>query len=162
MRIQCRVWLIRFPQCWVPQVLPWSWLWEGGMNPVTGRYEWSDLSSVQKPGSLGIGVSNTFGEYHNLWTGNPYNKPVSKPKNPVIRRELDKELGLSIFSPVVPHKAVAEVSKIGHLYERLVVVNHGWQSEFTDGPKGGWSCGLWIGCNGCSGHITTTAGCSVV
>ena len=22
----------------------------------------------------------------------------------------------------------------------LVVVNHGWQSESTDGPKGGWSC----------------------
>jgi hypothetical protein len=30
--------------------------------------------------------------------------------------------------PVVPHKAVAEVSKIGNVSERLVVVNHGWQS----------------------------------
>jgi hypothetical protein len=38
--------------------------------------------------------------------------------------------------PVVPHKAVAEVSKIGNLLERLVVVNQGWQSESTDGPKG--------------------------
>ena len=38
--------------------------------------------------------------------------------------------------PVVPHKAVAEVSKIGNLYERLVVVNQGWQSEATDGLKG--------------------------
>jgi CHASE2 domain-containing sensor protein len=38
--------------------------------------------------------------------------------------------------PVVPHKAVAEVSKIGNLWERLVVVNQGWQSESTDGPKG--------------------------
>ena len=37
---------------------------------------------------------------------------------------------------VVPHKAVAEVSKIGNLQERLVVVNQGWQSEATDGPKG--------------------------
>ena len=36
--------------------------------------------------------------------------------------------------PVVPHKAVSEVSKIGNLKERLVVVNHGWQSESTDGP----------------------------
>ena len=27
--------------------------------------------------------------------------------------------------PVVPHKAVAEISKIGNLYERLVVVNQG-------------------------------------
>ena len=62
--------------------------------------------------------------------------------------------------PVVPHTAVAEVSKIGHLYERSVVVNHGWQSESTDGPKGGWSCDFWNGCNGCSGHLSTTAGCS--
>ena len=43
-----------------------------------------------------------------------------------------------IYIPVVPHKAVAEVSKIGNLYERLVVVNQGWQSEATDGPKGAW------------------------
>ena len=41
-----------------------------------------------------------------------------------------------IYIPVVPHKAVAEVSKIGNLQERLVVVNQGWQSESTDGPKG--------------------------
>ena len=40
--------------------------------------------------------------------------------------------------PVVPHKAVAEVSKTGNLWERLVVVNQGWQSEATDGLKGGW------------------------
>ena len=40
--------------------------------------------------------------------------------------------------PVVPHKAVAEVSKIGNLQERLVVVNRGWQSEATDGLKGAW------------------------
>ena len=39
---------------------------------------------------------------------------------------------------------------------------HGWQSESTDGPKGGWSCVFRSGCNGCSGHVTTTAGCSVV
>ena len=38
--------------------------------------------------------------------------------------------------PVVRHKAVAEVSKIGNLWERLVVVNQGWQSEATDGSKG--------------------------
>ena len=44
--------------------------------------------------------------------------------------------------PVVPHKAVAEASKIGNLWERLVAVNHGWQSEPTDGPKGGWSFSL--------------------
>jgi len=63
----------------------------------------------------------------------------------------------------VPHKAVAaEVSKKGKLQERLVVVNHGWQSESTDGPKGGWSCVFWSGCNDCSGHLTTTAGCSAV
>ena len=33
---------------------------------------------------------------------------------------------------VAPHKAAAEASKIGNLLERLVVVNHGWQSESTD------------------------------
>ena len=43
---------------------------------------------------------------------------------------------VSSILPVVPHKAVAEVSKIGNLLERLVVVNQGWQSESTDGPKG--------------------------
>ena len=37
---------------------------------------------------------------------------------------------------VVPHKAVAEVSKIGHLYKRLVVVCQGWQSKDTDGSTG--------------------------
>ena len=36
----------------------------------------------------------------------------------------------------MPHKAVAEVSE-EETYERLVVVNHGWQSESTDLPKGG-------------------------
>ena len=30
---------------------------------------------------------------------------------------------------------------IGNLYERLFVVNHGWQSAPTDGSKGGWSVG---------------------
>jgi hypothetical protein len=38
--------------------------------------------------------------------------------------------------PVVPHKAAAEVSKIGNLEERLVVANHRWQSEATGGSKG--------------------------
>ena len=37
---------------------------------------------------------------------------------------------LQIFTiPVVPHKAVAEVSKMGNPEESLVVVNHGWQSD---------------------------------
>ena len=47
-------------------------------------------------------------------------------------------MGIWIFNmlPVIPHKAVAEVSKIGNLQDRLVVVNQGWQSEATDGLKG--------------------------
>ena len=32
-------------------------------------------------------------------------------------------------------------------------MNHGWQSEFTDGLKGGWSCVFRNGYNGCSGHL---------
>ena len=43
-----------------------------------------------------------------------------------------------------------------------LLLNHGWQSESADGPKGGWSCVFWSGCTGCSGHPTTTVGCSVV
>ena len=34
---------------------------------------------------------------------------------------------------------------------------HGWQSEPTDGPKGGWGCVFWSGCSrcsGCGGHLT--------
>ena len=38
----------------------------------------------------------------------------------------------------VPHKALAEVSKIGNLWERFVVVSHGWQGKSTDGSKSGW------------------------
>ena len=53
-----------------------------------------------------------------------------------------------ILLPVVPRKAVAEVSKIRNLQERLVVVNQGCES--TDGQKG---CVFWSGCNGCSGHL---------
>ena len=34
--------------------------------------------------------------------------------------------------------------KIGNLWERLVVVNHGWQGKPTDGLKGSWSVGLYI------------------
>ena len=67
-----------------------------------------------------------------------------------------------LLLPAVPHKAVAEVSEIGNRKERLIVVNHRWQSEFTNGPKGGWSFVFWSGSDGCSGHLTTTAGCSVV
>ena len=37
----------------------------------------------------------------------------------------------------VPHKAVAEVSKIAN-YRRLVAVNHASQSKSTDGSKSGW------------------------
>ena len=33
------------------------------------------------------------------------------------------------------------------LQERWVVAMHGWPSESTDGPKGGWSCVFWSGCN---------------
>jgi len=61
--------------------------------------------------------------------------------------------------PVVTHKAAAEVSNMGNLQEGLVAVNHGWQSESTDGPKGGWSFGVLA----TVAMVTspTTAGCSV-
>ena len=37
----------------------------------------------------------------------------------------------------VPHKAVAEASKIAN-YRKLVAVNRGSQSKSTDGSKSGW------------------------
>ena len=37
---------------------------------------------------------------------------------------------------------------------------HGWQSEYIDGPKGGWSCA--IGVVAAATSTTTSAGCSVV
>ena len=40
--------------------------------------------------------------------------------------------------PVVPHKAVAEVSNIANYRRGLVVVSHGWQSKSTGGSKSGW------------------------
>jgi len=51
--------------------------------------------------------------------------------------------------------------KIGNPEERLFVVMHGWQSEVTDGPEGGWSCvfGVVVVAMVVS---PTTAGCSVV
>jgi len=51
---------------------------------------------------------------------------------PICSIYLKKILKNIFHIPVVPHKAVAEVSKIGNLQERLVVVNQGWQSEATD------------------------------
>ena len=49
---------------------------------------------------------------------------------------------LTIYIPVVPHKAVAEVSMIGNPEDSLVVANHGWQSKPTHGLNDGWSVGL--------------------
>ena len=46
---------------------------------------------------------------------------------------------------------MAEVSKTENLRESLVVVNHRWQSESTDGLKGGGNCVCWNGYNGCGG-----------
>jgi len=43
----------------------------------------------------------------------------------------------NVSIPIVPHKAVAEVSKIGNLQERSIVVMRGWQSKPTDGSTGG-------------------------
>ena len=66
-----------------------------------------------------------------------------------VQHFMNQNSNTTQFVPVVPHKAVAEVSKIGNLYKRLVVVNQGWQSESTDGPKGAWgllsfSLFLWL------------------
>jgi len=43
----------------------------------------------------------------------------------------------TINKQTVKAKAVAEISKMGNLQDTFVVVMHGWQSEPTDGSKGG-------------------------
>ena len=43
---------------------------------------------------------------------------------------------INIISWYVPHKAAAEVSKVG-LQGRFIAVNDGCQSEPTDGPTSG-------------------------
>ena len=44
----------------------------------------------------------------------------------------------TINKQTVKAKAVAEISKMENLQDTFVVVMHGWQSEPTDGSKGGW------------------------
>ena len=39
---------------------------------------------------------------------------------------------------------------------------HGWQSESTDGPKGGWSCAFWSGCSGHLPQLLNVVWCGVV
>ena len=51
---------------------------------------------------------------------------------------------MAFLIPIPPHKAVAEVSEIGNQKESVVVVDHGWQGESTDGSNGGCSFGLSI------------------
>ena len=58
------------------------------------------------------------------------------------KREREREIYIFVYIPVVPHKTVAELSKISNLSERLLVLKHEWQSEHTEGSKGGWSVGL--------------------
>ena len=59
---------------------------------------------------------------------------------------------------------MAEGSKREKLKESLVVVNHGWQRESTNGPKGDWSCVVFLGVVAMVAVVTspTTAGCCVV
>ena len=52
--------------------------------------------------------------------------------------ELQELFGVGYIYKYVPHKAVAEVSQIGNLWERFLVVSHGWQSKSTEGSTSGW------------------------
>ena len=44
------------------------------------------------------------------------------------------------------------IGEVGWSESRMAERIHWW--------TGGWSCVIWSGCNVCSGHLTTTAGCS--
>ena len=72
---------------------------------------------------------------------------------------------LDIFFPVVPRKGVAEVSKIGHYRGgELLWCMDGRANPLMDQKVVGVFFLEWLpsGCTGCSGHLPTTAGCSVV
>ena len=83
---------------------------------------------------------------------------ISGPLDPTNHRTFRSQYLLYTYlkQPVVPHKAVAEVSKIGH-YRR------GELSSCTDGspnPRMDWKMVGTVyfsngcnGCNGCSGHL---------
>ena len=87
--------------------------------------------------SLGSNCLGTGAEEHKWCQGCP-ETPKKNDEKYMGANRTDQTLG---FIPVVvPHRAVAEVSNIGNVWERLVVVNRGWQSESADGPEGGWSC----------------------
>ena len=78
---------------------------------------------------------------------------VKSPQKTTDGHQMDGSL--LVLLPVVPHlRRWRQFQNRKPISERLVVVNHGWQSESTDWPKGGWSCVCWSGCNGCSGHLT--------
>ena len=87
-----------------------------------------------------------FAMVYKYWVYNGYGDRQIHAR---VQHFMNQNSNTTQFVPVVPHKAVAEVSKIGNLYKRLVVVNQGWQSESTDGPKGAWgllsfSLFLWL------------------
>ena len=60
----------------------------------------------------------------------------------------------ALYIPVVQHKAVAEVSKLGrHRRGELLWCMDGRANPLMDRKVVGWGCVFWSGCNGCSGHL---------
>ena len=55
------------------------------------------------------------------------------------------QIPLIMISPIEQGKGGSSKER---KLERRILVMHGWQRETTDGPKGGWSCDIWNGCNG--------------
>ena len=92
----------------------------------------------------------------------PKAKEVLSPTPSGPKKFNDLVLKLSIESfglieanvPVVPHKAVAEVSRIGH-YRRGELL---WCMDGRANPlmKRKGNCVSWSGCTSCSGHLTHT------
>ena len=107
-----------------PQLAVWRcclkpWLMAGGLIQPANR-------GMQKPSSR---------------TGDRCTFPIFPRKWGLCRLQF---IIFRYCSQLEPHKAVAEILKIGNLWERLAIVMHGWQSKSTDGSKCGWSVGLAI------------------
>ena len=124
--------------CWTVLSLPFGWYWDITQclhlvfidGPALYRFSFHAVGPTLSPGIT---------LFHHLVL--VIEMPMSHNRT-CIRN-------FTCTSAQLPHKALAEVSKAGHYRrsELLWVVMHGWQSESTDGPKGGWSCAFWNGCS---------------
>ena len=111
------------------------------------RRAWqADLTGAREKQNATPGVIAQARREARLATRKKIEAPSSASKSHLTSYDGVKKHG---SLPVVPRKAVVEVSKIENYREASCC--DAWMAERTDEPKGGWSCAFW---SGCSGHLT--------